>query len=221
MGKLEGFAKGIENLNRKLVEKEAELGERKASGAKAPSKEERKQAKEERNLEKLATYGKCVLDTMFDTSRVQMFDKGYIQIDFLGLPTKPQKLLKIEAEANITRKGAFGRSAGALAGTLTGLGPVNMLSTSNRGDLHIVIVTDVDTHTLRTAYTTKANVTALHEIETQGKAIIDSIAIGKVVAETNSPVGLAEELEKLAKLKEQGLLTEEEFASAKARLIGK
>jgi hypothetical protein len=219
MGKLEGFAKGLENLNKKLVDKEAEIAERKASGGKAPSKEERKQAKEERKEEKLASFGKCVLDTMFDTYRVRLFDKGFIQIDSFAIPSEPQKLLKIEAEANITRKGAFGRSAGAIAGTLVGAGPLNMLSPSNRGDLHIVIVTDEETHTLRTAYTTKDNVNALHEIETRGKALIESLSPATKNVETKVSLGLSEELEKLASLKEQGLLSDEEFAAAKAKLI--
>ncbi len=148
-----------------------------------------------------------------------MFDKGFIQIDFLGLPTEPQKLLQIEAEANITRKGAFGRSAGAIAGTLAGVGPLNLLSPSNRGDLHIVIVTDMETHILRTDSTTKQNVTALHEIETRGKALIESLSQSNRNVEAKVPLGLSEELEKLAKLKEQGVLSNEEFAAAKAKLI--
>jgi hypothetical protein len=209
--------------------KQAEL-EEKLKDPKFAAKYEAKQAKQaatQAGMEKAAQMkaelsektGKPVFKKFLGAKRLTVFENGYVQVGLLGTP---EKLLSVDGDVNIARKGAFGRTAGGLAGTLVGLGPVNMLSPSNRGDLSLTIVTDVTAHSFHSDNPTTDNIKAFREAEVRCKTLLKSLETtpnNPAQESSSSKLGLSEELEKISKLKEQGLLSDEEFAAAKAKLI--
>jgi hypothetical protein len=209
--------------------KQAELAE-KLKDPKFAAKYGEKQAKEaatqaamekaaQMKTELKAKTGKVIFKQLLGLKRLIIFENGYVQVGLMGTP---EKLLSVDGDINIVRKGAFGRTAGGLAGTLVGLGPVNMLSPSNRGDLSLTIVTDVSAHSFHDDVPMKDTIKAFREAELRCKALLKSLedsSTNSVQESASSKLGLSEELEKISKLKEQGLLSEEEFAAAKAKLI--
>lgn len=69
----------------------------------------------------------------------------------------------------------------------------------------------------------KADYLAAKELIEDLRSMIASAKTTKVVIEGNSPpssIGVAEELEKLARLRDSGILSDEEFAASKAKLLG-
>jgi hypothetical protein len=88
--------------------------------------------------------------------------------------------------------------------------------------LSLTIVTDVGAHSFHDDAPYQTAIQAFREAEIRCKTILKSLegsSTNSGQESTASKLGLSEELEKISKLKEQGLLSEEEFAAAKAKLI--
>ena len=53
----------------------------------------------------------------------------------------------------------------------------------------------------------------------QGAPVLSAVPMANVMARDSPPTSMADELKKLAEMKQQGLLTDEEFGAAKAKLL--
>jgi hypothetical protein len=76
-----------------------------------------------------------------------------------------------------------------------------------------------------TATAVSENVAGRHAAKARQQAAVDQAVADRTVAQPRIPAQPVEEdflagLQKLAELKRQGLLSDEEFAAAKARLLG-
>jgi hypothetical protein len=92
----------------------------------------------------------------------------------------------------------------------------------------ITIATDVTTHVLRTGSKSQKDVDNILRLEARGTVLLNQLGMTKVTLNDGGQTqsggaissGLADEVQKLADLRKTGLLTEEEFSKAKARLLG-
>ena len=122
-----------------------------------------------------------------------------------------------------SQKTAIGRG---IVGVAT-LGANIMFTPNKRGSLYLVIVTDRKTHTLTLSPPTNSDLTAMHRLETAGRAVLASLpaqgapapARDPNPADTSGDRDLAAQLAQLAQLHSAGALTDDEFAAAKQRLL--
>jgi hypothetical protein len=173
-------------------------------------------AQRQKEKEELAEkIGKKVADEIFALKRVRIYENGYIEIG-LGLASTPEKLVSIQSSADITKKSGLGRAA---AGVMTvGL---NSLASNRRGDLMLVIDTDVNTRVLNTENPTTEDMKAMKKLEAVGNSVLARLSSTSVSpASVNSTTDLSVELARLNDLHKSGVLTAEEFSAAKSKLLG-
>jgi hypothetical protein len=186
-----------------------------AKAAKRAASEAAMAQREKEKQELLERIGTKVADEIFALKRVRIYENGYIQIGLLG---SPEKLVSIEADAEVTKKTGLGR---AVAAGMTG--GLNLLSPNRRGDLTLTVETESDSRVLHTDNPTNEDMKAMKKLESKGNAVLARLA-GKPEQQTSSSssvsTDVSEQLSKLADLKSKGLLDDAEFAAAKAKLLG-
>lgn len=182
---------------------------------KEASKQQRKEEKAANAAEMRNNYGDEVLNKPFAFSTVTLYSKGYVRVKggFGLIKSAPQKLIAIDYSADITKKTGLGRASAAV---LTG--GLNLLSSNKRGDAYLTIVTDVQTHSLRSEGPTAMELSNGQALASTGRALIGASDSGVTIPTDDSDI--ADQLQKLTKLHKAGALTDEEFAAAKARILG-
>lgn len=173
---------------------------------------------------------KCMVNAVFHSRRVKIYSDGAVQVGF----GPRAKLLGIDGSADIHSKTGVGRAAAGIGMVAVGALPLGMLLPSTRGDLMLSIVTDKKTHVIHTRNTYSHELKALRKITATGNAVISGIralenrtqgfiqtneAIDSN-SSSNAPDSIATQVSDLAELHKAGVLTDEEFTSAKALLLG-
>jgi hypothetical protein len=159
---------------------------------------------------------------------VRLYDKGFVRLSgvlFGKSDARFEKLMGISGDGDVFKKTGLGRVAVAIP-TMG----ANLLFTPNkRGDVYLVITTDVDTHMIHMDPPTERDMKAMKKLATTGQAILDATASLHVtptfaVPQQNRQVperaDLADQLMKLSQLHQAGALTDTEFHNAKSRIIG-
>lgn len=163
--------------------------------------------------------GNEVVTQNFADKVITIYENGYVQVNKgLGISKgMPEKLIDIWAETDVTKKSGPGRAVGAV---LTG-GASLWAFSSQRGNMYLTISTEAQVHSFVRENPKAPEIKSLHALVSAGKAAISGIQNNLSTNETSTPKpGLHEELAELAKLRESGILTEEEFQAAKAKVIG-
>lgn len=163
-----------------------------------------------------ATHGELVFQQLFGTQTIRAYAGGYISVGGVFKEPEPEKLLGINFDVSTGKKTGLGRAVGAVV--TSGL---SLLSGNVRGDVYIAIQTDKSNHMVHSQFPTTEEVAELRRLEliTQQFLSQNQQAIGASEVPTQES-SVAAQIQSLASLVEQGLLTDEEFASAKAKLLG-
>ena len=177
----------------------------------ATAKAEKAKKVSENNLK----YGKEVFAKYFGTKSINIYANGYIRVSGgVGIFGGPAERLKsIDGSSDITKKTGIGRG---IVGVVT-LG-LNTLSPSQRGNLYLTIVTDTQIHSLMWDHPNDDAIKSMNAIVAAGKAVLASQQSGAKVEGAGTSV--ADELVKLKSLMDSGILSQAEFDSAKAKLLG-
>lgn len=179
-----------------------------------------KQEGKERKLAETEEFGDQLCSEIFGTKSVTIFSKGYVRVSGgLGLVKgEPEKLLDVFGESDITKKTGLGRAATAV---FTG-GANLVLSPNQRGNLYLTISTDKQTHSLFLEMPKASDIKAMNKIVSAGKGVLHATTQSSPAGDPKPGGGsdLPEQLQRLSQLKDQGVLSEEEFAAAKAKLLG-
>jgi hypothetical protein len=177
--------------------------------------------------DEISQYGGKVLDENFGTRRVRLYEKGYVRVTMLALGGGSfEKIIMVAGEANVQSKTGVGRFA---AGVLT-LGANTLVTSNKRGGFYLTIVTDLKTHQLKADASivgSESDIKAMYKIvntaesllASQDAAVAPDASSGIAPVNLGTPPDLGNELEKLSNLFSKGLITSEEFASAKAKLL--
>lgn len=169
----------------------------------------------------LATAGPLVLKKTFGATTVEVYEHGYVRVSAMMTKGTPfEKLRSIKYTQQVQDKSAGGR---AIAGAAT-MG-LNYLASKEKRTLFLTIATDRKTHTL----STEGDMLRLDDkaglgIEAAGQGVLAAAAASPQVIVHTAPAAsqgdsLADQIKKLSDLHDDGVLSEEEFAAAKARLI--
>jgi hypothetical protein len=168
-------------------------------------------------------YGSVVVSRAFSTKWITIYSKGYVKVSsgMGALKGRVEKLLDIFGETDITRKTGLGRTVGAV---IT-LGANMLLSPSQRGNVYLTITTDSDTYSILTDRPDDYAIKTMNEIVSAGKSVIARANTASNPAASNTTTApsspdLATQLGNLAQLRDSGVLSEEEFEKAKAKLLG-
>lgn len=176
----------------------------------AEVKHARNEAKARILAENLEAYGKEIARESLHFKTIRFFEKGYVSIG----SGKPEKLIDVTTYADVSKKSGLGRGIVAVAS-----GGLNLHSTNMRGDINITIVTDVKTHLIHVSPPSENSLSTARKIEATGKGLLARLNAGGPV--NSAPTDdLASQLAKLVDLHEAGALTDDEFTSAKAKLLG-
>jgi ribosomal protein L7/L12 len=178
--------------------------------------------------DELRLYGRLVIEELCGNKTVRLYDKGYVRLSgmFLGKSdARFEKLMGISGDGDVFKKSGLGRVV--VAGATMG---ANLFLTPNkRGDVYLVITTDVDTHMIHMDPPTERDMKAMKKLATTGQAILDATASLHVTPTFEAPQqnqqvpespDLADQLMKLSQLHQAGALTDAEFHNAKSRIIG-
>lgn len=189
---------------------------------KATNVSEEKEAKSIESEEFGSNFGSQVLSKPFATKWITIYSQGFVRVDSgMGAAKgNVEALLDIFGETDITRKSGLGRTAGAV---LTA-GANVLLSPGQRGNVYLTISTDRNTHSIIWSRPDDYSIKTMNEIVSAGKSVIArAIAAKSTSASVHQPpasaVDLAGQISKLAELRAAGVLSEEEFTAAKAKLI--
>jgi hypothetical protein len=176
------------------------------------SKADKAQKESEENLK----FGNIVLASHFGSKSITIYANGYIKVSGgMGLFGGPAEQLKsIDGSSDITKKTGIGRG---IAGVLT-LGANTILTSNQRGNLYLTIVTPTQTHSLMWDQPTATALKSMNAIVAAGKSVLAAEQSGAKVEGAGTSV--ADELVKLKSLMDSGILSQAEFDSAKAKLLG-
>lgn len=185
-----------------------------------------KEAQAKKKSEDLITFSKVhgaeIGKVFFAGKDIRFYQNGFVEVlgSFESPKRKPaERLLGIEAYSNIQTKTGVGRGVAAF---LT-VGLSIAVASNLRGTLQLVITTDKKSHVMSLTVTpSKTDLEAMSKAEAIGKALLAQTLTQKVsVSVPSGQTGstLSVELEKLSKLKEQGLLSDVEFQAAKRKLL--
>lgn len=167
-------------------------------------------------------FGEVVAKKQFGLASVQFYSNGYVSVK----KSLPQKLISIEASNNTTAKTLPGRAISqTLMAPLTGgmSFATGAVAPRLRGTLSLIIVTDVTAHSLIVDTPMDAFVKSMYEIEGIGKGLIAKNNVNgndqNGLVATNENKTLGAQIKELSELLENQIITEEEFAAAKAKII--
>jgi len=157
--------------------------------------------------ERLEKFGNRIADDFFWSRRICIYEKGYISVRMLmGGPNfdKPEKLLSISGSSQVFDKSFW--------------------TDSLQGDLYLTIVTEAQTYSIKHPMPDTGDVRRMKGLVATGQSVI-SRTVGQRERPTSNPQtppsdDVTTKLESLVSLKVQGLLSDEEFTNAKAKLLG-
>jgi hypothetical protein len=198
----------------KSAERKAEAAAKRAAlEARVQARKDEKAQQVEKNLE---SFGNEISREVLGGKFVKFYDKGYVSVSAWG-GGEPEKLVDVTTTADVSKKTGLGR---AVVGVATvGL---NIGATSNmRGDIYVSIVTEKTTHMIHVTPPSESSVKTARKIEATGKGLITRLSNSTSSPSVAAiPTDLTTQLTKLVELHAAGVLTDEEFANAKAKIIG-
>lgn len=171
-----------------------------------------------------AEAGELVESTLFGGKTVEIYKNGFIRVVGLFSNAPYERLLSIEASADVGKKSAVGRSAAAVM-----TGGISLLGSNKRGDVYLTIVTDRETHVLHQDPPTARGMQASKKLEAAGRAVLQCVAVSEATAgggsDQPSPAGstgatVAERLRELNKMRDEGLVSAEEYEQLRTKLLG-
>lgn len=146
--------------------------------------------------------------------RVTVFEDGYVKIG-----NKVEKLVSVSGDAQIIQKTGLGRSVATVATMFTPFPAFNLLSPNARGRAALSLVTDKGVKVISTSYVDRGVLDIYEKLRAAAAAAIQANAPAEFVGDSSASKDLGEQLKQLAELHQQGVLSDEEFAAAKAKLI--
>lgn len=172
----------------------------------------------------LEMYGRCIYKSLFGFTKITFFEKGFAKVGM----AEPALLRSISADAHLSSKTLPGRAASQLlmAPLTGGLSLMaGAVAPNQRGSLILSIVTSEKAHILKVDTPMDSFIKVMYEAEGVGNALLAKLkAEGQVAQEGDLSArpthDLASQLTQLEQLRQQGALSEEEFAKAKNRLLG-
>jgi hypothetical protein len=205
------------------AEKNAEKAARKL--AKQRAREAERAARIEREQEDEARYGRQIESQAFGGKIIRVHEKGYVRLGgVFGAAGAYERLLSIEASADVGKKSGVGRGAAAVM-----TGGINLLGSNKRGDVYLTIVTDKQAYALRMTPPTAGNMTASKALEAAGNAVIASARAqvetatsqGSLAPSSTSArqAGVRERLHELKQLHDEGLIDAGEYERKRVELI--
>jgi len=151
-------------------------------------------------------------------TRIEFFEKGWVSVN----GASPERLISISGQADVSKKSGIGRAVGGVAT----FGLNFDASTSMRGNIYLTIITDAKAHTLEVDLGKVSGhqnpVQDMNEIVAAGTRVLHMNDSGKDSNDSPSrdqKLDVSLQLEKLAQLHETGALSDDEFASAKQRIL--
>lgn len=150
----------------------------------------------------------------FGVKKVTIYQNGFVKVGI----NSPEVLLSISASDGTATKSALGRGVGAVV-TLG----INMHASKLRGQAYLAIGTASDSYILHLQSPQPREIAAIHKLAAAGQAAIatrESLENSTNNVDVKPVNDLAGQLNQLVELHSQGLLSDEEFASAKAQLLG-
>lgn len=204
-----------EELAQKAEQKRQEKAEYKAYA------EKYKKQKPEKNKpvkQREAEHGKKLASELIQDGigliRVTVYEDGYVRIG-----DQIEKLVSVSGDAQISQKTGLGRSVATVATMFTPFPAFNLLSPNARGRAALSFVTDKQVKVISTTYVDKSVLDKFEKLRAAAAAAI--LANTPLESESSSPANdLGQQLQQLGELHQKGILTDEEFATAKAKLIG-
>lgn len=181
-----------------------------------------------------AKYGRLVASEQFAERRIELYDGGFVRVggafgilngppgaelgkNYIVSYDKPfEKLRAIKASTQIQDKSAGARAVASAAS----FGLSKLASNENR-HLFLTISTDRETYSLQEkgGMLRDADGAAM-KLELAGQGIIDALASTTTTAPAPPAQSVADQLRDLAGLHRDGVLSDDEFAAAKAKLLG-
>jgi hypothetical protein len=182
---------------------------------------------EEKNREFIAKYGEIAVAATFGGCRVTIYRNGFIKVgNIVGLfAGQPEELLEISGDTEITKKSGAGRVVGA---ALTAGGSI-LASANQRGNIYLSFATSNQVYSLNSGSGQDWDIMNMRKLVAAGKAAIskreslqnnESVTTSDGDSDQGGTQGIEERLQKLADLREKGLLDEEEYKASKAKLLG-
>lgn len=167
---------------------------------------------EERKAANEATYGAVVKKGLFGVKTVEIYETGYVRVGVLLTGKSPyEKLKSIKFTQQVQDRSAAGHlwSSGGLG-------------SKEKRVLLLTIATDRQVHTLSTEGQVGRSEDKLGlALEAAGSSVIGGDAPAPTVVTHAAPeVTAADKLRQIADLHRDGVLSDEEFAAAKAKLLG-
>ena len=213
---LEDFVE-IDKENQREISKENKEVEKVANVA----------VQEEKNREFIAKYGEIAAAATFGGCRVTIYRNGFIKSgNIIGMfAGQPEELLEISGDADITKKSGAGRVLGA---ALTAGGSI-LASPNQRGNIYLSFATSNQVVSLDSGSGDDWDIMNMRKLVAAGKAAIskreslqnkESASTNNGDSDQSGAQGIEERLQKLADLREKGLLDEEEYKASKAKLLG-
>lgn len=217
----------ISSENRNEIEAKAKAARQLAKESQkiedARAKDEKKRIKEKEKADFEAKYGSVVVSEPFATKWITIYSNGYVKVSGgMGiLQGSVEKLVDIFGETDITKKTGLGRAAGAI---LT-MGANVALSPNQRGNVYLTIATDRETYSILWERPDQASIRTMNRLVSAGKAALarsahESREPYAPKASTGQQGDLVSQLANLAQLRDTGVLSEQEFERAKAKLLG-
>ena len=205
------------SVEKKRLKQEVSEEKKRLRNEEQARKEEEEKKQIEADLEK---FGRVILATKLHTfkSKIVLYEKGYVSIGGYY----PEKLLAISGSADVTKKSGAGRAAGALFTFGANLDA----SSTMRGNVYLTILTDVQSHVLSVALENVGGydnpVQRMNEIVAAGEHILKSLEDTSAPAPLKVEAGndIASQLAQIASLHQSGLLSDQEFELAKAKMLG-
>ncbi|GAT68818.1 hypothetical protein PS9374_04483 [Planomonospora sphaerica] len=188
-----------------------------------PNKEDRAKkqvASAARRQQEIAKFGREVAREAFGGKVIAVHERGFVKIGGVFQEGTFERLVAIEASADVGKKSGLGR--GVAAAMTMG---VNLLGSNKRGDVYLTLVTDSQTYALREAPPTAGNMTRSKKLEAAGNSVLRAGAgTGNRVSSgarkaSSGGTGVRERMNELKKLLAEGLITEDEFEQKRKSLL--
>ena len=211
-----GAVKPADNSQPRAVDSEEAAASEKRTRPKRPTRYERqarKQQQKERKAEAERAhrekYGKPIASGAFGWTLIEVFKTGHVRIS--GGAT--HELYGIEFTDLSRQKNQIGRVVGFL-----GTGGLNMATSTRKGEAYLSISTASGVRTVKTSEARPSDIETANKLVAASKSVVARKT--QATEPSTSSGSLSNELEKLSTLREEGTLTDEEFAAAKKKLLG-
>ncbi|GAA3120063.1 hypothetical protein GCM10010466_08610 [Planomonospora alba] len=167
-----------------------------------------------RRQQEIANFGRQVARETFAGKVIAIHERGFVKMGGVFQEGKFERLVSIEASADVGKKSGLGR--GVAAAMTMG---VNLLGSNKRGDVYLTIVTDSQTYALRETPPTAGNMERSKKLEAAGNAVLRARAGTGNRESSSGSAGVRERMNELKGLLADGLITKDEFEQKRKSLL--